>query len=180
MEIEVEHQEKFGCFSVPGRSRPMPYPAAVPGPVALRFSEEVCITLPLVRLVDHGRPLLLIGADVLACDDQGKQWEFSGIGPQKLQGSTHSQGWIRFQKGSQVAVIGLINAPIRGLKFNKHADEGPGVALAAQSKWQNEGLRGLLNPGSIGAVQHGSGKEPNSVQDILGQLAGAYGRPRCL
>lgn len=74
----------------------MPYPAAVTGPVTVRFSEHVVLTLPLLRLVEHGRPLLLIGADILACDGPTQSWEFCGIGPQKLPGKLHSQGWIRF------------------------------------------------------------------------------------
>ena len=81
MELLKADNQDFGCFSVPGRSSPQPYPAAIRGPVRLQLSQDVIIELPLIRLVDHGKPMFLLGADVLACEATPDRWEFYGMGP---------------------------------------------------------------------------------------------------
>lgn len=74
----------------------------------------------------------------------------------------------------------MINAPICGLRFNKHTDENPGAALAAKNDWMNQGLRGLLNPGTLGAVQAvGLGGECGDTE-VLENLLGASTRLQCL
>ena len=82
--VVEEARAEFGSFTVPGRSQPIPYPGAVLGPVSIQFSQEVSVEIPLLRLLRHGRPLLLIGADILAGSPKVGQWEFGGMGPQKL------------------------------------------------------------------------------------------------
>lgn len=76
-------------FTVPGRTVPLPYPGCVDGPVTIQFSADISITLSHLRLVNHGRPLAILGADVWcqgACGDV----EFVGMGPGRLQGARHS------------------------------------------------------------------------------------------
>ena len=73
-------------FTVPGRKDPVPYPACVRGPIELKMSNKVTIYLPNLRLVDHGRPLFILGVDVLCCGGAEGTWEFVAIGPGKLRG----------------------------------------------------------------------------------------------
>ncbi len=80
-------------FTVPGRSVPIPYPGCVEGPVKLRFSADVEVTLPHIRLVRHCRALAILGADVW-CAGQHGDVEFVAMGPGKLQGVRNSQGWL--------------------------------------------------------------------------------------
>lgn len=87
LNVRVQTQAEFGMFTVPGRTSPVPYAGCVEGPVALRFSEEVALTLPFIRLVNHGRPLCIIGADALCEGALEGSWEFVGMGPRKLKGS---------------------------------------------------------------------------------------------
>lgn len=90
LKVVRETQGEFGSFTVPGRSQPEAYPGAVIGPVALQMSEDVVVNVPILRLISHGRPLFLIGADVLAGSPSTDQWEFGGVGPQKVMGAGHS------------------------------------------------------------------------------------------
>ena len=73
-------------FTVPGRVEPIPYPACVRGPIELKLNSEVTIYLPNLRLVHHGRPLFILGVDVLCTGGPEGTWEFVGIGPGRLRG----------------------------------------------------------------------------------------------
>ena len=42
-----------------------PYFGLIKGPIPLRFDGDVVITIPCLKLVDHGEALFLIGTDIL-------------------------------------------------------------------------------------------------------------------
>ena len=85
--MRLQTQAEFGMFTVPGRASPVPYAGCVEGPVSLQFSAEVKLTLPFIRLVNHGRPLCIIGADALCEGAAEGSFEFVGMGPRKLKDS---------------------------------------------------------------------------------------------
>lgn len=99
--VRVQTQAEFGMFTVPGRTAPLPYAGCVEGPIQLQFDEEVAIQLPHIRLVNHGKPLCIIGADALCEGAPEGSWEFVGMGPRKLKGSSLSQGWACFCRGTR-------------------------------------------------------------------------------
>lgn len=63
--VKAQTAGEFGWFTVPGRSAPIAYPGIVPGPLTMRFSGDVSITVDYLRLVDHGRNLAIVGATIL-------------------------------------------------------------------------------------------------------------------
>ena len=79
--ITMAQSTEFGMFTTPGRLAPMAYPAAVMGPIDFKLSGEVTIVMSHLRLVDHGCPLFILGADVLCEGDNSDLWEFRGMGP---------------------------------------------------------------------------------------------------
>ena len=119
-------------FTVPGRASPIPYAGCVEGPVKLQFSAEVTVTLPFIRLVNHGRPLCIIGADALCEGAAEDSFEFVGMGPCKLKGAELSQGWASFRKGTEEFHVPLVNAPVRGLRFTRPADDVAAVQDTAE------------------------------------------------
>ena len=56
----------------------IPYAARVPGPVYLRFGEDVVVTLPQLHVLDVKQQVLLVGTDVLQHRVGG--WSFKSIG----------------------------------------------------------------------------------------------------
>ena len=81
LKVQKAEGTEFGMFISPGSTTPIPYPAAVIGPVSLQLDEEVVVQLPHIRLVEHGKELFIIGADVL-CEEVGEdEWAFVGLGP---------------------------------------------------------------------------------------------------
>ncbi len=134
--VKEQRQAEYGLFSVPGRSTPLPYAGCVEGPVELQFAAEVKVTMPFIRLVNHGRPLFIVGATDVLCAGAATpgSHEFMGMGPHQLRGQRGTQGWVRFGKGTSVVDVPLVSAPVRGLKFVRRADDelhaGEGLASA--------------------------------------------------
>ena len=119
-------------FTVPGRASPVPYAGAVEGPVTLQFSADVKLTLPIIRLVNHGRPLCIIGADALCDGAVEGTFGFTGMGPSKLRDAPLSQGWATFCRGTAEHQVPLVNAPVRGLRFTRPADDVAAVQSTAE------------------------------------------------
>lgn len=164
-------------FVVPGRVMPVPYAGCVLGPLELQFSEEVKVTLPFIRLVNHGRPLFIIGASDVLCDGTPEgSFGFVCMGAGKLAGHRLTQGWVRFAKGTEVVDVPLVNAPRRGLKFTRPADDQGQVATqaaaAAAEKAKAEHQSAQMRPSMMAAMSEGSGDAvPSTVQGTLAKLA---------
>ena len=73
----------FGHFYGP-EGVPAPYAGRTKGPVTFRFSSEVQLVLPEVKLVDNPGPLLLLGNDLLGPYRRG--WSFLSVGYHKVTG----------------------------------------------------------------------------------------------
>ncbi len=84
--VREQTQAEFGMFTVPGRSLPLPYAGCVEGPIKLQFAENVWVTMPFIRLVNHGRPLFIIGATDVLCAGPASpdSHEFVAMGPHQL------------------------------------------------------------------------------------------------
>ena len=52
----------FGSYSSPGYG-PKPYADIVQGPVGLRFSREVVLQVPFVRVIQSEKPQIIVGID---------------------------------------------------------------------------------------------------------------------
>ena len=76
-----------------------------------------------IRLVEHGCPLFILGADLLCEGDNPDLWEFRGMGPGQLKGHPDTQGWMQFVKGGRIAQVPLVNAPKKGVRFARPADD---------------------------------------------------------
>ena len=94
--FQEQRSAEWGMFTVPGRKDPIPYPACIRGPVEIRLGQNVKVFLPNLRLVNHGKPLFILGIDVLCTGVPEGAWEFVGMGPGKLRGHPRTQGWAQF------------------------------------------------------------------------------------
>ena len=54
----------FGSYSSPGYG-PKPYAGIVHGPVDLRFSWEVMMQVPFMRVIQSEKPQIIVGIDLL-------------------------------------------------------------------------------------------------------------------
>ena len=68
-----------GTYFGPG-SQELSYTGRVMGPVELRFSDEVKLSLPFLYLISHHEPLFLLGTDVLCGGLQGWAFRWMGVG----------------------------------------------------------------------------------------------------
>ena len=55
---------EFGKYMSPGNVI-VPYYGLIRGPIQVQFDSNVVITLQWLKVVNHGEPLLLLGADCL-------------------------------------------------------------------------------------------------------------------
>ena len=198
--VREQRQAEFGMFTVPGRSTPIPYAGCVEGPVELKFSADVEVTMPFIRLVNHGRPLFIVGATDVLCAGavSPDSYEFMGMGPHQLSGQRCTQGWARFGKGTHVVDVPLVSAPVRGVKFVRRADAEAGAAdpvgkaVAAVQKQQVAHLSGLMKPtmhAMVGQPDTAAGALKKLERSYRGEAAAGYfahklsevsGRGRCL
>lgn len=74
-----------------------PYHGLVRGPIPLQFSSTVSIPLTCIKVVDHGEPLLLLGADVLRGGRPGHYWCFESIGMREVA-TPKPRGFMTFVK----------------------------------------------------------------------------------
>jgi hypothetical protein len=88
--FQEQRNAEWGMFTVPGRRQPVPYPACIRGPIKIRLGRDVVVYLPNLRLVDHGRPLFILGVDALCTGAEEGAWEFVGMGPGKMRGFPRS------------------------------------------------------------------------------------------
>ena len=167
-------------FTVPGRATPVPYAGCVEGPVTLQFSAEVTLTLPFIRLVNHGRPLCIIGADALSDGAATGAFGFVGMGPCKLKGAELSQGWACFCKGTEKFQVPLVNAPVRGLRFTRPADDVAAVLSTVEVTRGDTGVSKLLAEHQLEQMRPGMqaafGDElvpASKLEEPLGELAGS-------
>ena len=86
------------------------YYGLIRGPVTITFDGQVNVTLPFLKVVSHGEPLLLIGADCLRGGRPLTQWNFQCIGVKTLQVG-QVEGYMEFARNGQERRIPLLNAP---------------------------------------------------------------------
>lgn len=135
--VKEQRQAEYGMFTVPGRASPIPYAGCVEGPVRLQFAADVEVIMPFIRLVNHGRPLFIVGATDVLCAGAATagSFGFAGMGPHQLQGHRGTQGWVKFARGMEEVDVPLVSAPVRGLRFVRHADaedvQGSAAVLTA-------------------------------------------------
>ncbi len=90
--------------------------------MSLQFDEEVTVVLPKIPLISHGRPIFILGADVLRHQGGQLGWIFHSMGPGKLRDQRCTQGWMKFTKGTKVKDVPLISAPVKGQTYVRPAD----------------------------------------------------------
>lgn len=66
---------KFGHYHSPGYPA-RPYAGLIYGPVPVRFSQEVVLHIPYIRVIHSKRRLLILGADLLAGGRSQTNWNF--------------------------------------------------------------------------------------------------------
>ena len=70
--------DEFGCYLVPGSIEVKPYYGKVEGRFCVQLTAGVSWELSGIRVVEHGCPLFLLGADVTR-GGHVSGWNFSGI-----------------------------------------------------------------------------------------------------
>lgn len=88
--------QEWGTFQGTG-GEPIAYSGIIPGPVEIRLSADVSITLPFVRVFKHSYPLLLLGADVLHPQRHQNGWWYTGH-VNKRQGESVTRSVLLFEK----------------------------------------------------------------------------------
>ena len=73
------------------------YHGLIRGPITLQFDKDVSIPLLCLKVVDHGEPLLLLGADILRGGRPAHYWCFESLNIGKGLDS-ESIGTIGFRK----------------------------------------------------------------------------------
>ena len=64
LDVTPATNSNFGSYSSPGYG-PKPYAGIVHGPVDLRFSREVVMQVPFVRVIQSEKPQIIMGVDLL-------------------------------------------------------------------------------------------------------------------
>ena len=84
----------YGHYHSPGYP-PRPYAGVVMGPVPIRFSEEVVLQVPFIRVIKSSKRLVILGADVCAGGRSPDKWNFAGI-PVETAPDGSVRGWAAF------------------------------------------------------------------------------------
>ena len=100
---------EFGKYLSPGNVV-TPYYGLVRGPLTISFDGQVSVTIPFLKVISHGEPLLLIGADCLRGGRPLTQWNFTSIGARTVAVGK-AEGYVEFTKSGVDRRIPLINAP---------------------------------------------------------------------
>lgn len=100
---------EFGKYVTAG-GHVQPYYGLVRGPIDIHFSRSVTLTLRFLKIVEHGEPLLLLGADVLRGGRPKHQWNFKSVGAHTLDVGK-CQGFLTFTKHDVDVEIPILNAP---------------------------------------------------------------------
>ena len=77
--IQASKKRDFGWFYGPS-GESMRYAGIVEGPVYLRFSKYISITLPEMKIVENKGPIVLIGMDTMVVPSDNKAWHFAHMG----------------------------------------------------------------------------------------------------
>ena len=95
----------FGSYSSPGYG-PKPYAGIVHGPVDLRFSQEVVLQVPFVRVIQLEKPQIIVGVDLLYGGRDISRWNWRSI-----EISPCGKESMFFYLGSKTACIPLFHWP---------------------------------------------------------------------
>ena len=95
----------FGSYSSPGYG-PKPYAGIVHGPVDLRFSQEVVMQVPFVRVIQSKKPQIIVGIDLLCGSRDVNRWNLKSIVV-----SPCGKGSMCFYLGSKTACVPLFHWP---------------------------------------------------------------------
>ena len=103
------------------------------GPLTVRFSSEVVVELPELKVIIHLEPLLLLGADALCFGKRG--WSFRAIGV-----GSEGQGLLTFLCSKRTCTVPLLNVPNASGEATYQAldpiplqDEGLSIPAAANA-----------------------------------------------
>lgn len=128
--------EEFGKFWGPDAVL-KDYAGIVPGPVCLRFSEEVTFTLAEVTVIEYGDPIFLVGTDVLGERLMSRPvWEFGYVGL-----DDDRQGVTIFRKNNRKVAVSLVSWPdtgATGTKMRARKSHLPGVSRGVRIVYDGE------------------------------------------
>ena len=77
--IQASKEWDFGWFYGPS-GEAMHYAGILEGLVHLRFSKDISITLPEMKIVKNKEPIVLIGTDTMVVSADNKAWHFVHVG----------------------------------------------------------------------------------------------------
>ena len=99
----------LGHYYSPGY-KPVAYAGVVHGPVELRFSESVVVTIPYIKPNHSDRRLAILGVDFLCGGRPYQRWNFHGL-PVYTKSDGEVIGAAVFRKGNEEVEIPLENVP---------------------------------------------------------------------
>ena len=74
---------EFGKYVTTG-GHVQPYFGLIRGPIDVRFSADIMMQLKFLKVVKHGKPLLLLGADLMRGGRPTYGWNWQAIGARTL------------------------------------------------------------------------------------------------
>ena len=77
--IQTSKERDFRWFYGPS-GEATHYTGIVEGPIYLRFSKDISITLPEMKIVKNKEPIVLIGTDMMVAPTDNKAWCFPHMG----------------------------------------------------------------------------------------------------
>ena len=112
MPVRKSVGDEFGCYLVPGSVDVKPYYGKIEGRFCVQLAAGVSWDLQGIRVVEHGCPLFLLGADVMR-GGRVTGWNFSGIRTH-TPGPGVVTGFLEFEQGDKRASAELAFCPAAG------------------------------------------------------------------
>ena len=112
----------FGSYSSPGYG-PKPYAGIVHGPVDLRFSWEVVMQVPFVRVIQSEKPQIIVGVDLLCGGGDISRWNWKSI-----EVSPCGKGSMCFYLGSKTARVPLFHWPTLTPRYQPASEQETAAA----------------------------------------------------
>lgn len=109
LNVTKAHNNNFGHYFSPGY-KPQPYAGLVHGPITLKFSNQVTLSVPYIKIVESERPLIILGADLLAGGRTSGGWNFVSM-PITTDHLGRVTGHIEFINRGQIERVPLVCCP---------------------------------------------------------------------
>lgn len=126
----------YGHYHSPGYG-PRAYAGLIHGPIPIKFSKNVVITIPYLRVITSPRQLIILGADVLCGGRPLHRWNFHQL-TISTDGEGEVGGEIHFKLGHKKEKVPLVHVPRIHPKLKKNSAHSDSVDDPSMRTHQGE------------------------------------------